>query len=153
MGPAEVRVTVAIVARRASRAVEAGLVLTGARRDRVTSLSTPSVVVTLSGEVALLDALEAGGAGDLVGEVVVEGLGNGRHEVVVAVRPREGLRVVSVAPDTVVVRISPATSAASPVAPDPTVPPSTSPVAARRAAPSPSVVLTTSGAPAPSGGA
>lgn len=114
IGEPEAEVTVRIVPVRASRVLEAGLVLEGARRDRVTSLSTTSVLVTVSGEVAALDDLEAGRSGVMVGEVDVTGLGNGRHEVDVLARVPDGLTLVSVAPRTVVVRIGPPTATPTP---------------------------------------
>ena len=140
IGDPEATVTVGIVPARGSRVMEAGLVLTGARRDRQTTLSTGSVLVTLSGDVAALDALEAGGSGMLVGEVDVSGLGNGRHEVGVTIAPPDGLSVVSVAPGTVVARIGPAIPPPSPAAssaPAASVPPSDD-AATRRASPAPS---------------
>jgi YbbR domain-containing protein len=113
IGVPEATVTVGIVPARGSRVMEVGLVLEGARRDRQTSLSTGSVLATLSGDVVALDALEAGRSGTLVGTVDVAGLGNGRHEVRVAVSPPDGLTLVDVAPGTVVVRIGPARPPAS----------------------------------------
>ena len=114
IGEPQAQVTVGIVPARGSRTMEAGLVLRGARRDRVTSMSVPSVLVTLSGSIGDLDALEAGLSGALVGEVPVAGLGNGRHEVPVDVVPPDGLTVVSVSPRTVVVRIAPPAEILSP---------------------------------------
>jgi YbbR domain-containing protein len=161
IGEPEATVTVGIVPARGSRVMEVGLVLEGARRDRQTTLSTGSVLVTLAGDVAALDALEAGRSGTLVGTVDVAGLGNGRHEVRVAVTPPDGLSVVDQSPGTVVVRIgpgqpppSPAPTAAPPADPSAmpaasrttlaaSMPPSGS-AADRRASPDPS--------PAPSGG-
>lgn len=154
IGDSQVTVTVGIVSERGSRVIEAGLAVKGARRDRSTTLSTGSVLVTVSGPVAALDALEAGDPAVLVGEVPVAGLGNGRHEVPVEVSPPDGLSVVAVAPRTVVVRISPPTatpgpspegSAPSSAAPDASVPPSTGTIGQRTAA-------SVSPLPSPSGG-
>ena len=114
IGEPQAQVTVSIVPARGSRTLEAGLALSGARRDRTTTLSTNKVLVTLSGDIAALDALEAGRSGTLVGELDVSGLGNGRHEVEVQVAPPDGVTVVAVAPRTVVVRISPASATPAP---------------------------------------
>ncbi len=158
IGDPQATVTVRVVPERGSRVMEAGLLLKGTRRDRTTTLSTGSVLVTLSGPVAALDALEAGVSGLLTGEVSVAGLGNGRHEVSVEVTSPDGLTVVGVAPRTVVVRIAPsdatplptasgAPGAAASIAPGATVPPSAG-AAERRASASPSVAPS----PSPSGG-
>ncbi len=108
IGAPDVTVTVGIVPSRGSRALEAGLVVDGARRDRQTTLSTGSVLVTLAGGVAALDALEDGDLGGLVATVDVSGLGVGRHEAQVRVDAPDGLEVLSVAPGSVLVTIGPA---------------------------------------------
>jgi len=168
VGDAEATVAVGIVPERGSRVMEAGLLPRGARRDRVTTLSTGSVLVTLSGPVAALDALEAGSSGVLTADVPVAGLGNGRHEVPVEVTPPDGLAVLGVAPRAVVVRIAPPESTPTPgatatpgaselpgpaasVAPGTSVPPSAG-AAERSASASPSGAAAAVPSPSPSGG-
>jgi hypothetical protein len=88
--------------------LEAGLTLSGARRDRQTTLSTSRVLVTVSGEASVLDALERGDPAPLLGQVDVSGLGNGRHEAEITIDAPDGVTVNDIAPRTVVVRIAPA---------------------------------------------
>jgi YbbR domain-containing protein len=169
IGDPEARVTIGIGPAQGSRAIQAGLVPVGARRDRVTTLSTGSVLVTVSGDIATLDALGSGETAPLVGEVDVTGLGNGRHEVPVTVSPPAGISVISVAPSTVVARIalpsatptpettpqgtqSPATTAPGASPPAPAVGRSAEP--APSVSPSPAAFPNLAGdpSPAPSGG-
>jgi YbbR domain-containing protein len=105
-GDPTVAVTVDLEPDAGTRTVEAGVVVEGARRDRSVTLSTGSVLVTLAGDAAALDAATSGPEG-LVATIDAAGLGNGRHELPVTVQPPAGTEVTAVVPATVVVRIAP----------------------------------------------
>lgn len=102
-GPESVTVTLEIVPAAGSRSYETALTLAGARPDLAYALSVPSVLVNLSGNVPLLDALDAG---DVQARVDLTGLEPGRHQVSVAAEAPVGLRVESMAPGSVVVEIA-----------------------------------------------
>jgi YbbR domain-containing protein len=115
MGGDTVRVTIGIRQVTATRTFSAGIVLTGSRSDRVYSLSTDRVLVTLGGPIADLDGLE--GRSFSV-QAPVAGLDAGRHEVAVVANLPAGLALVSATPPSIVVTISlPAPSAAPSAAP------------------------------------
>jgi YbbR domain-containing protein len=87
----------------------------GARSDRVYTLSTPSVVVTVGGATAALNALDTSA---LVANVDVGSLGVGTHTVQVTINLPAGIKVVEISPSTITVTISvaasPAPSASAP---------------------------------------
>ena len=115
LGGETVRVTISIRQVTATRDFSAGIVLTGARSDRVYSLSTNQVLVTLGGSIAQLDGLE--GRSFSV-QAPVAGLEPGRHEVAVVANLPAGLALVSASPPSVVVTVAlPPPSAAPSAAP------------------------------------
>jgi YbbR domain-containing protein len=144
IGDPAVRVTIAVVADEGTRTQEVGVTPIGARRDRIVTLSAPSVQVTLGGTITALDALAPG---ETTATVDLTGLAVGRHEVPVAVSAPPDLAVLAVAPETLVVRIA----AAPPATPAPTGP-AASPSAAAEAL-GPSVAPSAGAAAAVTGGA
>jgi YbbR domain-containing protein len=115
VGGESVRVTIGIRQVTATRTFNAGIVLTGARSDRVYSLSTDQVLVTLGGSTADLDGLE--GRSFNV-QAPVGGFEPGRHEVAVVANLPAGLTLVSASPPSIVVTVAlPAPSAAPSAAP------------------------------------
>ncbi|TMC64859.1 MAG: hypothetical protein E6J17_02980 [Chloroflexi bacterium] len=115
LGGDSVRVTIGIRQVTSTRTFSAGIVLNGARSDRVYSLSTDQVLVTLGGSIAQLDGLE--GRSFSV-QAAVGGLETGRHEVAVAANLPAGLTLVSASPPSVVVTVGlPPPSAAPSAAP------------------------------------
>jgi YbbR domain-containing protein len=115
IGGDSVRVTITIRQVTATRTFSAGIVLVGSRSDRVYTLSTDRVLVTLGGPIADLDGLQ-GRSFDV--QAAVGGLEPGRHEVpVVAILPA-GLDLVAASPPTVTVTVAlPTASATSSAAP------------------------------------
>jgi YbbR domain-containing protein len=110
-----VRVTITVRQSTATRDFDAGIVLTGARSDRVYSLSTNRVLVTLGGSISGLNGLE-GRAFDV--QAVVAGLEPGRHTVQVVANLPAGLALVAASPAQVVVTVSlPSASPAPSTAP------------------------------------
>ena len=97
-----------------TRSVTMGLVLGGTSSDRVYVLSTPSVIVTLGGATASLNALDTAA---LVANVSVAGLDVGTHTVGVGYSPPPGIRVLAISPTQITVTI---TNPASPPPPSPT---------------------------------
>ena len=115
LGGDSVRVTIGIRQVTSTRTFSAGIVLNGARSDRVYSLSTDQVLVTLGGSIAQLDGLE--GRSFSV-QAAVGGLEPGRHEVAVVANLPAGLTLVSASPPSVVVTVGlPPPSAAPSAAP------------------------------------
>ncbi len=94
--------------------VSAAVVPVGARSDLTYTLSTPSVIVTLGGATAALNALDTS---TLVTNAQVGGLGAGSYTVIVSVTVPPGIKVVNITPAQIVVTVT---------APPP--PPSPSPV-------------------------
>ena len=99
-----------------TRSVSLGVVPVGARADLIYTLSTPSVIVTLGGATAALNAFDTS---TLVTNVQVGGLDVGPHSLVVSVTVPPGIKVVTITPAQVVVTIT---------APPPPPSPSPSPV-------------------------
>lgn len=97
-GPTTVRVTVAITAQTGTQDFQAGIVLTGARGDRTYTLGTDSVVATLGGTIASLDAISPAG---FTGTVDVSGLSVGTHTVGVHFALPSGVTLVASSPGTV----------------------------------------------------
>jgi YbbR domain-containing protein len=100
-----------------SRSVSVGVVPTGARPDLTYYLSTPSVIVTLGGATAALNAFDTS---TLVASASVVSLDVGTHTVTLTITVPPGIRVVSISPAQVVVTV------VAPPSPSPS--PSPSPV-------------------------
>jgi YbbR domain-containing protein len=98
-----VSVTVVVRPIAATRDYSAGLVLSGARDDRTYSLSTDSVIVTLGGTVAALDALDPRSYALIVD---VDGLGPGVHKVTFRVSLPADVKLVAASPPEVTVTIT-----------------------------------------------
>ena len=98
-----------------TRSVSVGVVPVGARPDRTYSLSTPSVIVTLGGATAALNAFDTS---TLVADVSVGSLDVGTYSVTVSIVVPPGIKVVAISPGQITVTI---------VAPPPSPSPSPSP--------------------------
>lgn len=108
LGDGTVQVTVKLRAVTAARTFDAGLVLVGASPDRVYTLSTTHVLVTIGGSATDLDRL---GSVSLVLTLDVAGLDAGEHRIVPTANLTTGLTLLSVSPSPVIVTIaSPAPS-------------------------------------------
>ena len=110
-----VAVTIHLTSPAASRSVSVGVVPAGARSDRIYTLSTPSVIVTLSGAAAALNAFDSS---TLVGTVSVGSLDVGTHTVNITVVVPAGINAGLISPAQITVTVASA----------PTPPPSASPV-------------------------
>jgi YbbR domain-containing protein len=99
----------------ATRSISVGVVPVGARTDLIYTLSTPSVIVTLGGATAALNALDTS---TMVTTVQVGGLDVGAHTVTLVVIVPPGIKVANISPAQIVVTVT---------APPPP-PPSPSPV-------------------------
>jgi YbbR domain-containing protein len=86
-----------------TRSVSLGVVPIGARTDLIYTLSTPSVIVTLGGATAALNAFDTS---TLVTTVQVGGLDVGAHSLTVTVTVPPGIKVVTITPAQIVVTIS-----------------------------------------------
>jgi len=109
LGDGTVLVTIRIRPVTATRTFQAGIVLVGARADRVYTLSTDRVLVTIGGSVADLDRLSGA---TLTVTLDVTGLDVGDHDVQIGANLTTGLALLGASPDPVVVTI--ATVAPSP---------------------------------------
>lgn len=94
-----------------TRDLTIGVVLSGARSDRVYTLSTPSVNVTLGGPRAALNALDTS---TFVGTVPVGSFDLGSHTATVGVAVPPGIKVVGPSPQIVVTVSIPPTPGPSP---------------------------------------
>ena len=112
-----VAVTASIGQREGTRSFSAGVVLDGASADLTYALGSGSVLVTLGGPVAALDAVDAGA---FTVRVDVADLASGSHVVPVIVDVPDGLALVSVTPSRIAVEV---------IAPAPTPTPSPPPTA------------------------
>ena len=112
---ASVSITIHLASPTSSRSVSVVVVPAGARSDRIYTLSTPSVIVTLSGATAALNAFDTS---TLVGTVSVSSLDVGTHAVNITVVVPAGINVVTISPAQITVTVASA----------PTPPPSASPV-------------------------
>lgn len=117
-----VTVTLEIVPAEGTRSYEAGIVLAGARSDRVYTLSAPFVTVTLSGSVPVLGELSPT---DVVASVDVTDLTDGSNEISVQIDPPDGLELVAISPATISVGVTVAPTEVSP-APSPSASPAAS---------------------------
>jgi YbbR domain-containing protein len=111
-----VAVTIHLTSPVASRSVSVGVVPAGARSDRIYTLSTPSVIVTLSGATAALNAFDTS---TLVGTVSVGSLDVGSHAVSISVVVPAGINVVTISPFQVTVTIAAVPVPSLPASPAP----------------------------------
>jgi YbbR domain-containing protein len=111
-GVTTVSVVVHLQSPSSSRTVSVGVAPDGARSDRIYTLSTPSITVTLGGATAALDAFDTS---TLVATVSVGALDVGTHAVQVSIALPPGIKALSVNPLTIQVTVAaPATPAPSP---------------------------------------
>lgn len=103
LGDGTVQVTVRLRPITGTRVYEAGVILVGASPDRVYSLSTDRVIVTIGGSVTDLDRLSGA---SLVLSLDVTGLGIGDHKVVPTANLTTGLSLLGVSPSPIVVTIA-----------------------------------------------
>jgi YbbR domain-containing protein len=111
LGSGSIQVTVHMRPITATRTFEAGLVLVGARPDRVYRLSTDRVLVTIGGSLADLDRLSGT---NLSLTVDVGGLSNGTPSVPVSANLQTGLTLVGATPNPIEVTVTSPPPAASP---------------------------------------
>jgi YbbR domain-containing protein len=109
----QISIVIHIQSPASTRSFTVGVVLSGVRSDRAYTLSTSSVLVTLGGATAALDALDPT---TLVAGVSVVGLDVGTHTITVSYSPPAGIKVVAISPTEITVTI---TNGASPT-PTPT---------------------------------
>ncbi|MEO5919056.1 MAG: CdaR family protein [Candidatus Limnocylindrales bacterium] len=102
-GVATVKVTVALRPVTSTRTFEAGLILAGARADRIYALSTDRVLVTIGGSVAELNRLSGS---SLALTLDVTGLDVGLHDVKVSANLLTGLTLVGASPNPISVTIT-----------------------------------------------
>ena len=112
VGSPTVTVTVDLVARSASQTFSAGIVLSGARDDRIYSLSVDQVLVTLGGSP---DALAGVDGQTFAVTLDVDGLAPGVHVLTPSVNLPASLKLIGLSPATVTVTIS----VAAPPSPSP----------------------------------
>ena len=98
-----VTVTVTFQPVAATRTYTAGIVLSGARDDRTYTLSTGSVVITVGGTVAALDALDPRSLAVIAD---VDGLGPGTHKVKLKVSLPADVKLVAVSPPEITVTVA-----------------------------------------------
>jgi len=98
-----VSVTVIMAPTSASRTFSSGIVLSGARDDRTYTLSTASVLVTVGGSTAALDALDPR---TLAVVADVDGLGPGVHKVKLKISLPADLVLVATSPPDVTVTVT-----------------------------------------------
>lgn len=98
----QIAVVVHLYSPPSTRSVSVGVVPFGARPDRTYTLSTPSVVVTLGGATAALNAFDTS---TLVASVSVGGLDVGTHSVALTITVPPGIKVVAISPVQIVVTV------------------------------------------------
>ncbi|HEX8025837.1 MAG TPA: hypothetical protein VF484_06515, partial [Candidatus Limnocylindrales bacterium] len=103
VGDGTVQVTVKLRAVTAARTFDAGLALVGASPDRLYTLSTSHVLVTIGGSATDLDRLASV---SLVLNLDVAGLDPGDHKITPTANLTTGLTLLSVSPSPVVVTIA-----------------------------------------------
>ncbi len=101
VGP--ITVTVHLSSPPTTRSVSVGVVPLGARTDRIYNLSTPSVIVTLGGATAALNAFDTS---TLVATVSVGTLDAGAHTLTLTITVPPGIQVVTISPFSVVVTVT-----------------------------------------------
>src|SRR5450759_3392531 len=113
---ASVSITIHLASPSASRSVSVGVVPAGARADRIYTLSTPSVIVTLGGATAALNAFDTS---TLVGTVSVSSLDVGTHAVNITVVVPAALNVAPISPAQITVTVASAPTPPPPASPVP----------------------------------
>ena len=113
VGNPTVSVSVHLVATSASQTFSAGIVLSGARDDRIYSLSVDQVLVTLGGTPAALAAVDGQ---TFAVSLDVDGLAPGVHVLTPTVNLPASLKLVGLSPSSVTVTITVAAPSASPSA-------------------------------------
>lgn len=103
----QIAIVVHLQAQSSTRSLAIGVVPIGAHSDRVYSLSTLSVTITLGGATAALNALDTS---TLVANASVADLGVGTFTVQVTVTVPAGIKVVAVSPVTITVTVAAAPS-------------------------------------------
>jgi YbbR domain-containing protein len=116
-GPSQIAVVVHLQSPASTRSVSVGVVPDGARPDRIYTLSTPNVIVTLGGATAALNAFDTSA---LVGHVAVGTLDVGAHNVTVSVIVPSGIKVQDISPPQVTVTVANAPTPAPPPSAIPT---------------------------------
>ncbi|MBF6605507.1 MAG: hypothetical protein IVW53_08000 [Chloroflexi bacterium] len=104
LGTSTISITARVSAATGTRTFSVGPVLAGARQDRVYTLSTAQVLVTIGGSAADLATIQ-GDALVLIADV--NGLAPGVHDVPLKATLPAGLTVVAVSPPTIGVTIGP----------------------------------------------
>jgi YbbR domain-containing protein len=99
----QIAVVVHLQSPASTASVSVGLVPDGARSDRIYSLSTPSVTITIGGATAALNAFDTS---TLVGVVSVGSLDVGTHTVVVTTALPSGIKLVSISPSQITVTVT-----------------------------------------------
>ncbi len=116
-GPSQIAVVVHLQSPASTRSVSVGVVPDGARPDRIYTLSTPNVIVTLGGATAALNAFDTS---TLVGHVAVGTLDVGPHSVTISVIVPSGIKVQDISPPQVTVTVANAPTPAPPPSATPT---------------------------------
>jgi len=109
----KIAVTIHLQSPASTRSVSVGVVPVGARPDRIYTLSTPSVIVTLGGAAASLNAFDTS---TLVGAVSVGDLDSGTYNLKISVVLPAGISLVGITPSQITVTI---TNVATPTPPPP----------------------------------
>ena len=86
-----------------TRSVSVGVVPDGARADRVYTLSTPSVIVTLGGATAALNAFDTS---TLTASASVGNLDAGTYKVNLSITVPPGIKVVAISPAQITVTVA-----------------------------------------------
>jgi YbbR domain-containing protein len=113
----QIEVVIHLSSPASTRSVDVGVVPLGARSDRIYSLSTSQVIVTLGGATAALNAFNTS---SLVGNVTVTNLDVGTYTLLISVTVPPGITVQSISPAQITVTVSnppsppPSTPVASP---------------------------------------
>ena len=113
---AMITVTIHLSSPSSSRSYSVGMELAGAQPNLVYTLSTPSVIVTLGGATAALNALNTS---TLVATVSVADLGAGVHTVTVTITVPPGITVAAISPGQITVTIANAPSPSPSSSPTP----------------------------------
>jgi YbbR domain-containing protein len=119
-----VRVSIVLRPVTATRTYQVGLDLVGARSDRIYSLSTDQVLLTIGGSVADLNRLEGA---NLVATLDVTDLTTGTGAITVQADLPAGVAFVSASPDKVSVTVTIPPPASPSAGPPGTISPSASP--------------------------
>jgi YbbR domain-containing protein len=109
-GVTTVSVVIHLQSPASSRTISVGVAPTGGASDRIYSLSAPSILVTIGGATAALDALDPS---TLQATAAVAGLDVGTHVVPLSVALPPGIKTLSINPATIQVTVG-ATATPSP---------------------------------------